>query len=248
MIKFFRKIRYDLMEKNKTGKYLKYAIGEIILVVIGILLALQINTWNTERISDKKMITYLDNLKDDLKTDTLAFSHRINFYKDFLENKKKLLSLSHFENIPTDSLENIFFPTYGNYEINTTTFTKISNLGISEISKNDNLSRKIYEYYTSKLKYFNSIINWEIEQTQNEANYWFNNQDEYEVSNFFEFPQFQDVNTNRQNLIKLISNPKGRNYLNSDYERKQRVLSVYQNIKKRADSLILGIENELINK
>ena len=46
MIKFFRKIRYDLMEKNKTGKYLKYAIGEIVLVVIGILIALQINNWN----------------------------------------------------------------------------------------------------------------------------------------------------------------------------------------------------------
>jgi len=50
MIKFFRKIRYDLMEKNKPGKYLKYAIGEIVLVVIGILIALQINNWNTERI------------------------------------------------------------------------------------------------------------------------------------------------------------------------------------------------------
>ena len=46
MIKFFRKIRYDLMEKNKTGKYLKYAVGEIVLVVIGILIALQINNWN----------------------------------------------------------------------------------------------------------------------------------------------------------------------------------------------------------
>ena len=46
MIKFFRKIRYDLMEKNKTGKYLKYAIGEIVLVVIGILIALSINNWN----------------------------------------------------------------------------------------------------------------------------------------------------------------------------------------------------------
>ncbi|SDH72074.1 hypothetical protein SAMN04489796_1046 [Winogradskyella thalassocola] len=46
MIKFFRKIRYDLMEKNKTGKYFKYAIGEIILVVIGILIALSINNWN----------------------------------------------------------------------------------------------------------------------------------------------------------------------------------------------------------
>ena len=39
MIKFFRKIRYDLMGKNKTGMYFKYAIGEIVLVVIGILIA-----------------------------------------------------------------------------------------------------------------------------------------------------------------------------------------------------------------
>ena len=46
MIKIFRKIRYDLMEKKKTGKYLKYAIGEIILVVIGILIALQLNNYN----------------------------------------------------------------------------------------------------------------------------------------------------------------------------------------------------------
>ena len=46
MIKFFRKIRYNLMEQNKTGKYFKYAIGEIVLVMIGILLALQVNNWN----------------------------------------------------------------------------------------------------------------------------------------------------------------------------------------------------------
>jgi len=43
MIKFFRKIRYAFVEKNKTGKYFKYAIGEIVLVVIGILIALQVN-------------------------------------------------------------------------------------------------------------------------------------------------------------------------------------------------------------
>lgn len=46
MIKLFRKIRYNFMSENKTGKYFKYAIGEIILVVIGILIALQINNWN----------------------------------------------------------------------------------------------------------------------------------------------------------------------------------------------------------
>ena len=46
MIKFFRNIRLNLMETGKTGNYFKYAIGEIILVVIGILIALQINNWN----------------------------------------------------------------------------------------------------------------------------------------------------------------------------------------------------------
>jgi len=49
MIKFFRKIRQNLLMENKTGKYLKYAIGEIILVVIGILIALSINNWNERR-------------------------------------------------------------------------------------------------------------------------------------------------------------------------------------------------------
>jgi hypothetical protein len=49
MIKLFRSIRQKHIMKNQTGKYLKYAIGEIILVVIGILLALQINNWNEQR-------------------------------------------------------------------------------------------------------------------------------------------------------------------------------------------------------
>ena len=53
MIKFFRQIRKSLLEQNKMGKYFKYAIGEILLVVIGILIALQINNWN-EKAKQKK--------------------------------------------------------------------------------------------------------------------------------------------------------------------------------------------------
>ena len=49
MIKFFRKIRYQLLGEGKTGKYLKYAIGEIVLVVIGVLIALSINNWNEHK-------------------------------------------------------------------------------------------------------------------------------------------------------------------------------------------------------
>jgi hypothetical protein len=67
MIKFFRKIRLDLMEKNKTGKYLKYAIGEIVLVVIGILFALQINNWNQQRVQNEEEQLALINLKQDFE-------------------------------------------------------------------------------------------------------------------------------------------------------------------------------------
>ena len=63
MIKFFRKIRQQLLMENKTSKYFKYAVGEIILVVIGILIALQINNWNENRkelLSESKILKTLN--------------------------------------------------------------------------------------------------------------------------------------------------------------------------------------------
>ena len=73
MIKFFRKIRQNLLIENKTGKYFKYAIGEIILVVIGILIALSINNWNDNRknrISERKL---LDNIHRDFVQNKIQF-------------------------------------------------------------------------------------------------------------------------------------------------------------------------------
>jgi len=75
MIKFFRHIRKDLMETGKTGKYFKYAIGEILLVMIGILLALQVDNWNTQRLDSKEEQLLLKQLRT-----------------EFLQNKDQLLT------------------------------------------------------------------------------------------------------------------------------------------------------------
>ena len=75
------------MEKNRTGKYLKYAIGEILLVVIGILIALQINNWNEEKKLRKLEISYLSGILYDLKADTTALNQMV--YPDFKEKHKK---------------------------------------------------------------------------------------------------------------------------------------------------------------
>ncbi|WP_051957594.1 DUF6090 family protein [Altibacter lentus] len=69
MIKFFRKIRHRFLSENKFSKYLLYAIGEIILVVIGILIALQINNWNQDRLQDQVLININRIIVEDLKND-----------------------------------------------------------------------------------------------------------------------------------------------------------------------------------
>ncbi len=66
MIPFFRKIRKQLAEDNQFLKYSRYAVGEIVLVVIGILIALQINNWNEDKKTRKRELTYLENIKTDL--------------------------------------------------------------------------------------------------------------------------------------------------------------------------------------
>ena len=81
MIKFFRHIRKSLIEKNKMGKYFKYAIGEILLVVIGILIALQINNWN----ENKKDRVAERNALIDLREE---FVYNANVFNRHLSDKK----------------------------------------------------------------------------------------------------------------------------------------------------------------
>ncbi len=78
MIKFFRQIRLKSMENKKTSRYFKYAIGEIILVVIGILIALQINNWNENRKQLNQQYFLLQQILSDAKADSIFFMDRLD--------------------------------------------------------------------------------------------------------------------------------------------------------------------------
>ncbi len=78
MIKFFRKIRQNLLIENKTGKYFKYAVGEIILVVIGILIALSINNWNEKRKQKETLYGIFQIIKEDILIDLTEINSFIN--------------------------------------------------------------------------------------------------------------------------------------------------------------------------
>jgi len=71
MIPFFRKIRKNMADNNRPLKYMRYAIGEIVLVVIGILIALQINNWNENRKTKLRSQVYINEIVNDLMIETL---------------------------------------------------------------------------------------------------------------------------------------------------------------------------------
>ena len=118
MIKFFRHIRKSLLMKNKTSKYFKYAIGEIVLVVIGILIALQINTWNENKKDNIKFNKLLVNVFNDLEVDLATTQGIIDYYKnkDTLANKiiNGELSVSDYKK---NSILNPIFSDYRTYRI-----------------------------------------------------------------------------------------------------------------------------------
>ncbi len=122
MIKFFRKIRQDLLSKGKTGKYLKYAIGEIVLVVIGILIALQINNANENRKINETKKEYYRQILLDLNKEIDNINSRITFldtcivssdnYFNYMKtpNLKPIQLINQFKKVEFD-FEYIYFNT-----------------------------------------------------------------------------------------------------------------------------------------
>jgi len=87
MIKFFRKIRQNLLSEGKTGKYLKYAIGEIILVMIGILLALQVNSLYNNHQLKKEELKILHSIQNEFNENIVEYD---KIYKKHLNRKRNI--------------------------------------------------------------------------------------------------------------------------------------------------------------
>ena len=107
MIKFFRQIRQNLLMENKTGKYLKYALGEILLVVIGILIALQLNTWNSERIQNKEIRSTYERVLEEINITQGQAQQKIKYFESIiLQRNKRSLYLLQLKN--NDSIKQIY--------------------------------------------------------------------------------------------------------------------------------------------
>ena len=106
MINIFKKIRKNLISENKFRNYFLYATGEIFLVVIGILIAIQINNWNDLRNSKKQITNHIESLKNEISINIKKNEHFINSYNKSLNQTNKYIRLfsDSSEKIQDDSI------------------------------------------------------------------------------------------------------------------------------------------------
>ena len=162
MIKFFRNIRKQLLGEGKNGKYFKYAIGEIILVVIGILIALQINNWNEQQKENKLEQEYYCRLLEDAQQDfeqvnelILASQNRLKASNEatrlLLGNKTTKVDFGKQLNLSYRAIYSVFTP-------NNSAFEDLKSGANLKIIKDKNIIKSLNTYFNEVEKYSSIII------------------------------------------------------------------------------------------
>jgi hypothetical protein len=152
MLKFFRKIRQKLLSENRFSKYLIYAVGEIILVVIGILIALQVNNWNEQRKLENTGQKYIHEIYKELKTERTNIGSILSSLSTQYTGTEHVLSVIESENQEikdTVQFTESFWSTTRLFiiERDLNTFDKLKSSGQSALLKNDSLSTMLDRFY-----------------------------------------------------------------------------------------------------
>ncbi len=150
MLKFFRRIRKKLIEENSLRKYLIYAFGEILLIVVGIFIALQLNNWNENRKTHQAQEELLFKLVSDLKYDITKFQKLDSIYANWHGQSEHIL-----QNILDGTIDSItsteeYLIGQGNLfyiSIRKTTFNEMVSTGVFYNLPDRSLTQSITEYY-----------------------------------------------------------------------------------------------------
>ena len=243
MIKFFRHIRKSLLNEGKTGKYFTYAIGEIILVVIGILIALGINNWNIKNVQQKEAKTYLISIKSNLIQDTLSLSLRTQDIKQNIQTFDSIASFIYTDksisSLDSKITEALF--TTHRFITEKNSFEDITSNGKFDLIESKEIKEEILSYYNfiENTSYnFNNSLDTYTRETF--APYFMKN---YQL----EYPI--DFNLNLKENSKFVSGDKNvlfeLNAIKYRYFILNGLIEVYADINTNANKIIQLINQEL---
>ncbi len=151
MVQLFRKIRQKLLEEKKISQYFTYAIGEILLVVIGILLALQFNNWSIENANKVKEEWYLINMVEDIEYQRDVLKYMKEHYENCVKTSKSILKSykkeKNFRNIDSLNEKLNLLMKVDNFPNINNTYQELISSGQQALIKNKELSVSIIDYY-----------------------------------------------------------------------------------------------------
>ncbi len=176
MLHFFRKMRNALIPESRFGRYFFYALGEIVLVVIGILIALQVNNWNESRKQRQKELHYLTNIKSDLMLNIVEIDRYIETRNSRTNSAKTVLE--YFNGKPLTDLDSfnwhaINVYTWQKFFQIDNTFQELTNSGNLSIISNDSIKNSLLDMETlyKKLKYEEEHFRYDSEVMLYEPSY-----------------------------------------------------------------------------
>ena len=250
MLKFFRKIRRKLISENKLSKYLIYAIGEIILVVIGILIALQINNWNENRKNSNQEKVVLETLLENL---SLAKNQSEILISEESLLKKRLISVLGLESSEKRNLiipDSLFMYAVWELQSDQPTFNTYFNLKSTDqlgLIKN----KKITEKFTD-LEFALNRLNDILEDRLSVHQIRIDDILEQDI-NFIQIvktniPEINIENETKNDYQKLLSIPRVRNLLAMKLTFSHDTIDRRVDLDKEINELIILIKNELRDK
>lgn len=158
MIRFFRSIRQSLLAQGRITRYFTYAVGEIVLVVVGILIALQVNNWNAERKSRIQERALLREMHGNLSKDLDDCRYNLRFNEQLRRSNLAVLRQL-TERIPfSDTLRLHYANIWGSTILttNTSAYDNLKSIGFDLIS-NDSLRRSITQLYSERYEYLEQL-------------------------------------------------------------------------------------------
>ncbi|MCW5898559.1 MAG: hypothetical protein KIT10_04755 [Flavobacteriales bacterium] len=158
MIRFFRSIRQSLLAQGRITRYLTYAVGEILLVVIGIFLALQLNNWNAERKRDQQELGLLAEMRENLAMDLKDCRYNIEANQRYERGNRAVLKHLTERTPFHDSLRVHYANLFGSTTLtaNTSAYDNLKSIGI-DLIRNDSLRRKMTALYSERYDYLKNL-------------------------------------------------------------------------------------------
>ena len=245
MLRFFRKIRQKLLTDNKFSKYLLYAIGEILLVVIGILIALQVNNWNEKRKDYLEFRNILFGIIGDLNEDAFQITRSLRRVDENNKKIKSFLNHEDYMDFTRDSLERSLETFYTSIPWTTNNFDRLIKSDIIEYENNEELIKEIKTYYEISIPSMKDLEEWLKDAVIRSDDYWRFQQNSYEFNYEDELHSYQGDEIAIATLNRLLKSPKPRNILKINYRKNKQLMRRYERLLKRIEKLVPKIELEL---